>query len=181
MPRKDFTTAQGSSLIGQLTKAFSIERRSELEAIATSYRNRMKVLQEEKTKKQISDEEGLNVGAKEMLLQTPAWCTVTSTSSVLGNRLTIGFRNIGCIYRKVNPPGCLVCGFNAKTLRSQSPKRSHYMHQLITALREGQHSGEVYDTLEFLGDGSFLNEQEIGKGTTQSLFEIVNRHSKITR
>ncbi len=152
-------------------------RQDEIRSASDEMRPRMLQAQEEFTNRHMRAEEELSMEMQLQLRRSPSWVTVLSTTSLKGKRLVVGLRNRGCRYRKLHPPGCLVCGFNDKILYTASPNRHELGRQLSKALK----ARKGCDTLEFLGDGSFLSDTEIRDPVKGELFDRINRAKEITR
>jgi len=107
--------------------------------------------------------------------RVPAWVQVNTTSSMEGYRLIIGLRNVTCSYRKMEPLhlGCFNCGFYAGTGEERPAKFDELQDQLHYALRHGFKAGQRYDVVEFLGDGSFFNDEELSEQVKVSMFHAL--------
>ena len=112
----------------------------------------------------------------------PAWVRVNKTHSVKGLRLTIGFRNTSCEYRKTDPLslGCFNCGYYAG-----SGFRKATVAQLIEQVRRGfavafRH-GLSFDVVEFLSDGSFLSNREMDDEAKLRIFRNLAQMSYVKR
>jgi len=101
----------------------SADRQDTIHSASKQVKRKMLELQKQFMKVQKSSEKGLTDSEKKRLLSRPAWTTVTSTTSLKGKRLIVGFRNRGCSYRRRHAPGCFVCGFNANIVQSLSPTK----------------------------------------------------------
>lgn len=122
------------------------------------------------------------------LAEIPAWVTLSPTglprNSKCGTRLALGFSNSGCEYRRKDPLniGCFNCGFYAGMV---SPVRrgleGAMLRQFEHALEHAFFSGREYDVIEFLSDGSFLNDNEVPERTKRKLFEILCHMPNVRR
>mgnify|MGYP006291008975 CR=1 FL=1 len=166
-------------VLARLSGDMSSERMARLKANYERAKGEMLELQQGFVKQLRNKEKNLPRSDRHRLLQQPAWTAVLPTSSDSGRRLVLGLRNAGCSYRRSSPPGCFVCGFNARILHSMQPQAADLDRQLRRALFEA--AQEEYDALEFLGDGSFLNDAEIGDETKRRLFVRINRAEHIRR
>jgi radical SAM enzyme (TIGR01210 family) len=77
--------------------------------------------------------------------------------------LVLGFRDQNCSYRKNDrlKLGCLNCGFYTDTEKYSGATANSVRKQLQTATQFGNESGVEYDVLEFLSDGSFLEDLSV--------------------
>jgi len=113
----------------------------------------------------------------------PAWVRVNTIDSKKGYRLIIGFRNTTCEYRKndILEIGCFNCGFYAGTAYSEPADISDLLQQIYKAFQYGYNYGHNFDVIEFLNDGSFINNKEINSTARDRIFEILNKMSYINR
>jgi len=113
----------------------------------------------------------------------PAWSRVSVTSSEKGYRLIIGFRNNLCAYRSHEPLGigCFNCGYYAGTGDERSATISELMQQFISGFKNGFEYREQFDVVEFLGDGSFLNDAELSDKAKDKLFSLLSQIPYIKR
>jgi len=113
----------------------------------------------------------------------PAWTRVSATASEVGSRLIVGFRNHTCRYRQDDPLqlGCFNCGFYAgvRTVAGVTPEE--LQDQLRESLHAGFRSGRPFDVLEFLSDGSFLNDAEFDTRSRAAVLECVPRLPYVRR
>lgn len=109
----------------------------------------------------------------------PAWVRLSTTASATGYRLIVGFRDgRPCSYRKrkdAHGIGCFHCGFYAGAGGKKKANTAQLIHQLHGAFRTGFGYGKDFDVIEFLGDGSFLNDDEYGEDAKDSIFEFIAR------
>ncbi|KPA13337.1 radical SAM protein [Candidatus Magnetomorum sp. HK-1] len=112
----------------------------------------------------------------------PAWTSISTTSSQCGHRLIIGFQNAGCEYRKKNNLGCFHCGFYAGAI---PPPQSQLIGSLKSQFRRGlKIAKELFwkiDVIEFLSDGSFLNDNELPEKIKKEIFQSISKMPNIKR
>lgn len=157
------------------------QKKSEIMALVPDLKNEMIKHQKEFQNLRKEAESTLSEKDKTALLYSPAWVSIAPTDSKIGKRLIVGLRNTGCRYRKKNRPGCLVCGYNATIVHSLHPSKKDISQQLHTAISKSLYSSETFDVLEFLGDGSFMNDKEVGDDTKRTLFDRINNTPCIER
>lgn len=130
---------------------------------------------------------GLNIREIELLKRQEAWYSVNPTSSRSHYRFQIGFRNNGCKYWRDGPYniGCLNCGYFFETFCGKIPVDDHdLIYQFDDAYETVNNEVESgvepkFDVIEFLSDGSFLNDEEIPENVRLKLFKKINTDSKI--
>ena len=105
----------------------------------------------------------------------PAWVRLSPTASETGNRLIIGLRDNTCAYREEDPLrlGCLNCGYYAGTGAERRATIEELMLQVRAGFSRGFTYGSPFDVLEFLGDGSFLNDEELSDEAQERIFGFV--------
>jgi len=113
-----------------------------------------------------------------------AWTRLSTTASESGYRLVVGFRDRTCRYREDSTShglGCFHCGFYAGTGGEEEATTAQLMRQLHGAFKTGFSYGKVFDVIEFLGDGSFLNDDEYNDRAKDRVFEFLARIPYIHR
>lgn len=126
------------------------------------------------------------MASREIDLRVPAWIRVNpgprGAQGRSGYRLCVGFQNVGCKYRERDPAGlgCLMCGYYARTAFKNVSKDT-IIEQFKAALRLGCSEGTVFNAIEFLNDGSFLNHEEFDQETQAELLRTVARMPYIER
>lgn len=119
-------------------------------------------------------------------LCTPAWVRVNPAPPIEGKvncyRLCIGFRNIGCKYRDRDRLGlgCLNCGYYANTAFREVDNET-ILKQLKLALQLGHATSTEFSSIEFLNDGSFLNQEEFRRELQSELMGVVAKMPRIKR
>lgn len=115
----------------------------------------------------------------------PAWKRVSPTDSNAGYRLIIGFRNHTCDYRKTEPLGigCFNCGYYAGAGKSHQPSS---IPELTSQLKNGLkyaffESNKKFDAIEFLNDGSFLDDEEFKDNVKDRIFDYLSKMQYIKR
>lgn len=105
----------------------------------------------------------------------PAWVRLSPTASETGNRLIIGLRDNTCAYREQDPLrlGCLNCGYYAGTGAERRATIEELMLQVHAGFSRGFSYGNPFDVIEFLGDGSFLNDEELSDDAQEKIFGFV--------
>ncbi len=90
-----------------------------------------------------------------------AWWSVSTTNSCSGYRLVIGLKNGGCRYWQDSRHkiGCMNCGYFSGTAQGREVGARDILKQLEDVLCLADKYD--YDGVEFLNDGSFLNNDEI--------------------
>ncbi|MDP8240664.1 MAG: hypothetical protein P9X24_16370 [Candidatus Hatepunaea meridiana] len=127
-----------------------------------------------------------HVSQKPINLERPAWVRINPAPALKNNensyRLCIGFRNIGCKYRDHEPMGlgCLNCGYYASTA-FKDVNTETIIKQFKDGLKSGYKAGTVFNSIEFLNDGSFLNDDEFSKATKDALMRTVSEIPRIKR
>ncbi|MGE5340479.1 MAG: hypothetical protein ACM3SY_03265 [Candidatus Omnitrophota bacterium] len=133
---------------------------------------------------------GLILGSHiDLLKNEAAWYSVNETSSPMKYRFQIGFRNRGCRYWRENPTklGCLNCGYFFETTGGFSNiGNENFLNQFDTAFKKICKDVEIgaepaFDVIEFLSDGSFLNDEEVPQNVRRQLFTRINRNKRITK
>jgi radical SAM enzyme (TIGR01210 family) len=114
-------------------------------------------------------------------MQDPAWVSVSRTDSESGWRLMLGFKDQRCSYRNsdILGSGCFNCGFYTDTENSPRANTQSVLSQLQTALQYGLNSKHKFDVIEFLSDGSFLDD--LSPKARESLLTEVARYPFIQR
>ena len=91
----------------------------------------------------------------------------------------MGFQNRGCEYRRKTDEkklGCFHCGFYAG---NNVPKSSDLIRSMLEQFRVGFAYGastrEQFEVIEFLSDGSFLNDEEVPETREERDFLIPSR------
>lgn len=115
-------------------------------------------------------------------LDTPAWTTISTTHSSCGWRLILGLKTSPCRYRSRDPRGlgCLNCGFYAgATARTASS--DEILNQFVNGVRRGFDSHRRFDVIEFLGDGSFLDDTQLTPATRARLFDRIAKMQFVQR
>ena len=123
----------------------------------------------------------------ERLKEQEAWHSVNPTPSQSHYRFQIGFRNNGCKYWRSNPHhiGCLNCGYFFETFCGRVAMADHNLidqfNNAYDAVNMEVESGiePEFDVIEFLSDGSFLNDEEIPKSVRTDLFWQINEDKRI--
>jgi radical SAM enzyme (TIGR01210 family) len=115
------------------------------------------------------------LGPNSTLLSRPAWCSISTAHSLKGHRLSMGLRTAGCAYwlRSPDRTGCLVCGYCAGSLLGTSPTKQQILDQVEAGLTFAAKSRVDVDVVEFLNDGSFLNEDEITSDCAHEIFVML--------
>jgi len=113
----------------------------------------------------------------------PAWSRLNVTTSEKGYRLIIGFRNKTCTYRLQDPLkiGCFNCGYYAGTGEVRPASISEIMQQFLYGFQDGFNYREQFDVIEFLGDGSFLNDAELSDKAKDKIFSLLAQIPYIKR
>lgn len=108
----------------------------------------------------------------------PAWISTNFSDSEKGLRLQIGFKNRGCRYwhDSDNLIGCYNCGYFAGTSQHyyKSLEANEYHKILLKQFDEVElkyKNDFSFDNVNFLGDGSFLNNWEVPYEAQLELFE----------
>jgi radical SAM enzyme (TIGR01210 family) len=125
----------------------------------------------------------------DVLSKEGAWYSINTTTSRLHYRFQIGFRNVGCEYWRNNSKklGCLNCGYFFETTcgfidipneHLIAQFRNAYNHIKSEVLKGIEPS---FDVVEFLSDGSFLNDKEVPEEVRLELFKIINDDENISR
>ena len=101
----------------------------------------------------------------------PGWVRLSPTSSESGNRLIIGLRHNTCAYRNNEPLGlgCFNCGYYAGSGEERGASLDELMCQIRLAFKRGFSYGKPFDVVELLGDGSFLNDEEVSEEAQQKI------------
>lgn len=109
------------------------------------------------------------------IMTTPAWWAIAPTRSDTGHRFVMGFRNLGCAYWRDDPfhLGCSCCGFCSGVVPDVEPTRQDLEAQFANALADALDTGVHFDVVEFLNDGSFLNDDEFAPAFRQHLFRTI--------
>lgn len=108
--------------------------------------------------------------------QSPAWTSLATTDSLSGYRLALGLQNRGCSYRRNDPlkVGCFHCGFYAGSRPPPKVRETSSLQmQFYKALQYGFERGIKFDVIEFLSDGSFLDDDEVPERTKNELFSAI--------
>jgi radical SAM enzyme (TIGR01210 family) len=113
----------------------------------------------------------------------PAWSQISPASSPTGHRLIVGLRHNKCEYRIKDPLGlgCFNCGFYANSGNEGGATIEELLCQMEEALERGRKDGRPYDVLEFLGDGSFLNDHEVSDAAQKEILGRVARVPRVKR
>lgn len=117
----------------------------------------------------------------------PAWFSINTADTEKGNRLQIGFTNYGCDYWRngAHHVGCYNCGFflgvNASEKNKADNLNKNILKQFEYVLENVSGEKRVFDAIDFVGDGSFLNENEIPFESQQELFRRIARMPNIKR
>lgn len=114
--------------------------------------------------------------APKQYVQNCAWSSISTTNSELGYRFVLGFRNYGCSFWRHAPfyIGCYNCGYCSSILPIVRPKDHDLEMQFENALADALKVGTKFDTIEFLNDGSFFNDQEISSDLRKYLLKRIN-------
>jgi hypothetical protein len=126
------------------------------------------------------------ISNKTIDLKKPAWVRINPAPSLEENdnsyRFCIGFRNVGCKYRDRDTMGlgCLNCGYYASTAFADVDTET-IIRQFKNGLKKGYKAAMEFNSVEFLNDGSFLNEDEFRKKTKDALLKSVSRMPAIKR
>jgi len=121
---------------------------------------------------------------KKELLTEMAWDSINTTDSKLGYRLQMGMRNIGCSYRRNSKwqLGCYMCGYYAKVAFGVKPTALQLVRQFEKTINKLESESTLkYDVIEFVNDGSFLNEEEVPFATQRKIFKKIATKSEIKR
>lgn len=132
---------------------------------------------------------GLSKREIEVLKGQEAWYSVNPTSSKSNYRFQIGFRNNGCKYWRDNLHhiGCFNCGYFFETFCGHVSIEDHDLINQFnvayeTVNQEVQNSIEPnFDVIEFLSDGSFLNDEEISENVRMELFSKLSKDIRIKK
>lgn len=117
-------------------------------------------------------------------LEEPAWCSVSSAPSEEKYRLTMGFRNLGCAYWRVNPDkiGCLHCGYGSAAIQRGNPTKHQLLKQFEKAVNYAMGRHFNFDVIEFLNDGSFFNyKEEFPESFPLALFKRLGEFTYVKR
>lgn len=121
---------------------------------------------------------------KRELLEEMAWNSVNTTKSELGYRLQMGMRNVGCSYRREDKwhRGCYMCGYYAGIAFGVKPTASQLVKQFENAIKKADRENIMnYDVIEFVSDGSFLNDEEVPINTRIEIFRQIATKTEIKR
>ncbi|MEO5369594.1 MAG: hypothetical protein H7833_05905 [Magnetococcus sp. DMHC-1] len=116
-------------------------------------------------------------------LVEPAWKSIATTDSILGQRLIIGLSCGGCEYRKRDhfKLGCFYCGFYTGSIDCPKTRlESIVINQFRKGILLGRESNG-FDVIEFLNDGSFLNDDEMPEEAKKDLFRTIGKMKHIKR
>ncbi|MCK5660270.1 MAG: hypothetical protein KAH86_02850 [Methanosarcinales archaeon] len=122
------------------------------------------------------------------ILKTPAWFSLSTTSSEAKYRLTLGFKNKGCRYWRSNPNyiGCLHCGYSSSAILNEhlikKISKKILLTQFYHALHWANNKNIKFDVIEFLNDGSFFNyKDEYPESFSSVLFKELKKLEYIKR
>lgn len=127
-----------------------------------------------------------NIAKREIDIRLPAWVRVNPGPSASPKkncyRLCIGFQNVGCKYRDKDlfGLGCLNCGYYARTTFKEIPS-DIIVSQFINGLIQGNKESTGFNAIEFLNDGSFLNNEEVEPEVAFRLFDYIKQMPHIER
>jgi len=115
-------------------------------------------------------------------LTKPAWFAINPSDTKKGACLKIGFNNHGCDYwhKSQNNIGCYNCGFFIKLPENQNSMTDIIVKQFDYTIEQVS-STEAYDSIEFLGDGSFLNEKEVPENAQQIILKKISRMTEVKK
>ena len=110
-----------------------------------------------------------------------AWWAIATADSVAGYRLTLGLKNGGCQYWKDSKDhvGCTNCGYFVGTAHNVEVTPLNLLNQLESVIKQAGPS--CYDVIEFLNDGSFLNNDEISHDAKELLLQRVAKLSEVKK
>ncbi len=126
----------------------------------------------------------MNSDVKNELLEGMASSSLNTTESEFGYRLQMGMRNTGCSYRKNDKwnRGCYMCGYNAGNTFCIKPTEKQLISQFENALKEAENkSTNKFDVIEFVNDGSFLNDEEVPVDVRIGIFKQIAEKLNIKR
>ncbi len=115
-------------------------------------------------------------------LSVPAWSKVSKTHSALGYRLIVGFKTTPCQYRNEDrySIGCFNCGyFSGSGLKKAND--SQIFEQFQYGIEKNAYRANEYDVIEFLSDGSFLDDRQISPVARKKLFIHIRKMTQIKR
>jgi radical SAM enzyme (TIGR01210 family) len=132
---------------------------------------------------------GMSKREIERLKGQEAWYSVNPTSSESNYRFQIGFRNNGCKYWRDHQHyiGCLNCGYFFETFCGFVPMQDQdLINQFDNAYEIVNAEADMgvehkFDVIEFLSDGSFLNDIEVPENVRKELFRKINKDSRINK
>lgn len=120
--------------------------------------------------------------------EKPAWLSLNCSDSKKGIRLQFGFFNRGCQYWKdsMNNVGCYNCGYFSGTRHHYylSMTEIEYHQSIIRQLNwveTNYKKVDIFDGINIVGDGSFLNYWEIPKRTQVECFKNFAKWKNISR
>jgi radical SAM enzyme (TIGR01210 family) len=115
-------------------------------------------------------------------LTKPAWFAVNTSDSQKGTCLKIGFNNHGCAYwhKSKNNIGCYNCGFFIGLPKDQDNITEKIIQQFDYTI-DSVKNRDKYDSIEFLGDGSFLNEKEVPFEAQKAVFNKISQMPDVKR
>lgn len=115
-------------------------------------------------------------------MESPAWMQVSTTQSSRGYRLVLGFKTAPCGYRSEDPCGlgCLNCGFYAGSGYVRA-NPEQILSQFRDALEQGFAAGTAFDVVEFLSDGSFLDDRQVVPEARERIFGFLRHMEYIER
>ena len=116
-------------------------------------------------------------------LEEAAWWSINPTDSELGIRLSLGLKNGGCKYWQASKSniGCTNCGYFAGIVFDKKVTSEQMLKQFERVLSEVKKQGRAYDVIEFLNDGSFLNDAEVYPSARDLIFEKVAQQKTVKR
>jgi len=122
--------------------------------------------------------------SKNELFEQMAWNSLNTTDSDLGYRLQMGMRNIGCSYRREDKwyRGCYMCGYYAGIAFGVKPTTIQLIRQFENTIKEiEEKKSSNYDVIEFVSDGSFLNDEEVYPEVRIQIFKQIAEKKAIKR
>lgn len=116
-------------------------------------------------------------------LDKAAWWAIDVADSPLGYRMTLGLKNSGCKYWQNSKDniGCLNCGYFISTCFHKDIKPLHLLNQFEGVLSESRKLHFEYDVIEFLNDGSFLNDEEVTHESRQLIFKRIAEEALVIK
>jgi len=112
----------------------------------------------------------------------PAWFTINPSDSNKGTCLKMGFNNHGCDYwrKSTNNIGCYNCGFFINLPENQNNIAENIIKQ-FNYTTDHLKSENSYDSIEFVGDGSFFNVNEVPEKAQQEIFQNISQMKDVKR